>query len=396
MILEGQPLIDRRNNCLSIMVRMPIEDYLRLVVEVYGNRGNIEGQRAPLKTTTALKIRDRMVEDIKDGTVLPPLVLGAVVDHRYYTNLEEGGSFDTDEFVHVFSEDISLIDGMQRTTAILEALDKDEDVNQREVRVEFWISKDVHGLIYRMLILNTGQVPWDIVRQLDTVYKSLLNKIKHKVDGVAEVFIQSEESRRRTRAGQYQSKAVIELFLVFSSRRSEVDLKDKVAEDFAKLDMVEALSNDEFLDYFVSVFQFLIEFDSVFERVKAVELEGGGQRFSSGKQIFATFPALAGFVTAFSNYLFKEPGFAIDWGLAQEKMDDARTKLDSLLEKLKELDEEQLANFLQLDLLNTALSGRKVSQVGRHERDFFRRAFLTMISYADELDDMSPCWRAQG
>ncbi|MGQ7242798.1 hypothetical protein ACUN9V_04975 [Salinicola sp. V024] len=393
--VEPHPLVDERNKCISIMTVMSVDRYLSLVYDVYGNKGNIEGQRAPLKTTTASKIRGRMVQDIRDGTVLPPLVLGAVVDGDFYRKLVRGDGFSIEDFVQRFSSDISIIDGMQRTTALIEALEGDE-LTRREIRVEFWMSEDVHSLIYRMLILNTGQVPWDIVRQLDTVYKSLLNKIKEKVVNVSEIFVQSEESRRRTKAGQYQSKAVIELFLTFSSRRTEVDLKDRVAEDFAKLDMVEALSNDLFLDYFVKVFDYLAKFDTQFDRISDAFTDEGQLKFTSGRKVFAAFPALVGFVTAFSNFLFKGPGFAIDWDAAEEKMQDASDRLDQLLKAMSAMDENRLRDFLQLDLLNTALSNRKVSQVGRNERDFFRQAFASMIDNAYELTDMSPCWRAQG
>ena len=64
-------LYDKRVNCYSVMVEMPVSDFLELVEKSYENRGGIEGQRSALKTKTALTIRKRMVEDVKKGTVLP-------------------------------------------------------------------------------------------------------------------------------------------------------------------------------------------------------------------------------------------------------------------------------------------------------------------------------------
>ena len=52
----------------------------------------------------------------------------------------------------------------------LEALEEDELAAEREVREEFWVAEKVNSLIYRMLVLNTGQVPWETGRQLETVY----------------------------------------------------------------------------------------------------------------------------------------------------------------------------------------------------------------------------------
>ncbi len=71
----------------------------------------------------------------------------------------------------------SIIDGMQRTTALQEAKDSFGE-NQLNIRVEFWIADKLNSLIYRMLVLNTGQVPWEMARQLETIYSQLLKSIK--------------------------------------------------------------------------------------------------------------------------------------------------------------------------------------------------------------------------
>lgn len=38
---------------------------------------------------------------------------------------------------------------------------------------EFWLAKSVRALVYRMLVLNTGQVPWTLSRQLGVVFEPL-------------------------------------------------------------------------------------------------------------------------------------------------------------------------------------------------------------------------------
>ena len=71
-------LKDNRVNCYSVMTRGPIVDYLSMVESAYKNRGGLEGQREKLRTTSAIRIRKRMVEDIAAGAVLPPIVIGVV------------------------------------------------------------------------------------------------------------------------------------------------------------------------------------------------------------------------------------------------------------------------------------------------------------------------------
>ena len=53
---------------------MSTQDYLALVEQAYQNRGGIDFQREKLRTTSAIRIRRRMVADVVQGAVLPPVV----------------------------------------------------------------------------------------------------------------------------------------------------------------------------------------------------------------------------------------------------------------------------------------------------------------------------------
>lgn len=64
-------LYDQRGNCISIMLKVKFPAYNTLIECTYRNRGGIEGQRGALKSSTAIRIRKRMIDDIAKGTVLP-------------------------------------------------------------------------------------------------------------------------------------------------------------------------------------------------------------------------------------------------------------------------------------------------------------------------------------
>ena len=70
---------DRRTDCYSALGKMKVGEYLNLARGAHAQRGGISGQREVIKTTTAKRIRDRMVSDIRAGAVLPPVVIGVVV-----------------------------------------------------------------------------------------------------------------------------------------------------------------------------------------------------------------------------------------------------------------------------------------------------------------------------
>lgn len=256
-------LEDKNSNCLSILATVPLSDYFELVRHAYRDQqGGLEGQRAPITTKTGLKIRGRLVNDLRNGAVIPPIVVGAVCSLAVINSMRRARSSGAlISLLKKQSVDLSIIDGMQRTTALQEAgLDESEE----PIRVELWVSQKVESLIYRMLVLNTGQVPWDLKRQLDTLYRPILNQVMTEVPAAR--IIALDEPFRRSQAGEYRSTRIIELFLAFTSRSIDVYIKERVAEEFAKIDITEATAQSTFMPLFIEALKLLIQVDSAFDR----------------------------------------------------------------------------------------------------------------------------------
>lgn len=387
-------LQDERIDCLSILTKLKVETFLDIVHNAYEERGGIKGQRSPLKTKTALTIRKRLVSDLSDGAVIPPIVIGIHSPDSTTQELFQQAE-DTDSLLAIIrdlpGESISIIDGMQRTTAFLEASEEHPEIVGRDQRVEFWITDNLGSLIYRMLVLNTGQVPWEVARQLETVYSQLIKQIRTALSDDIEVFLRDDE-RRRSDAGQYQASVLIRLFLAFASRKMEFDLKDKVAEDFARIDTVEASSHTEFLDHFIETIRLLSLLDKQFSR-GAKGFAGKDVRVPDGKVLFQTFPALVGFVVSIAITIYDQPGFEVEWGDVSRKLGDITAAIEGLVARLERLTDQEVEQFLALDILNERLAIR-TGQVGRFERDIFFKAFNSLASNADRLKDMQPCWVA--
>ena len=384
-------LHDKRTNCLSSANTITIDAYLSLVTAVYENRGGIELQRAPLKTKTGLRIRKRMVGDITAGTILPPIVLGVTLSIKEFETVRK---IDTPEAMMEFlngldSNSVSIIDGMQRTTAIMEALKSSEDIKHNPLRIEIWFAKSINSLIYRMLVLNTGQVPWDIKRQLETIYQPILKEIEKKVDNID--ILKLDEGSRRVKSSQYQSSKLIEFFLAFSSRKIHVDLKEKVAEDFARMEAAEATANDYFLEHFILALKILSLLDDLFSECgKNLDIDG---KFKSGKDIFTSSPAGIGFMAAIAVFVYGRPGFSKD---KEEVLSRMKLFFDRSVKFIKRFDgksPEEIESFLDLFTLNEKLS-RRSGKVGEFEREFFFRAFSVIFESDNELESMEPCWAA--
>ena len=372
---------------------MDVSEYLTLVEEVYRDNGGIAGQRAPLKTKTGISIRRRMIDDIAAGAILPPIVLGAVVDSLVFAQAKACNS-NEDFYQLVRSIDkgsLSIIDGMQRTTALAAAVNSSEtNASSKVIRIDLWLASSIDSLVYRMLVLNTGQVPWDIKRQLETIYKQVLKLIAEQITDI-QVF-NIDEKERRSSAGQYRAARIVELFLAFTSRKPHIELKEKVAEDFARMEATEATANSAALPAFIETMKLLAELDRAFATTQADEnLTDVHSRFKEGRDIFTSAPASIGFSAAASQFLLGKPGYPLEFENLNQKLAQLRSNVSSVISNIEMApNKSEFIDYLTLNEKVSARSGR----IGEYEREFFFRAFAHMFANAEGLTTMTPCWSA--
>ena len=380
---------DKRSNCLSCMGITTIQDYIKYIEDIYKIKGGIEGQRDALRTSSAIKIRKRMVEDIVKGTVLPPVVLGLLLSHEDFIKINTAEP-NKDVILEILSnasdENISLIDGMQRTTAIIEAFKMSEDIANNDLRVEIWI---VENLMYRMLVLNTGQVPWTIRRQLEVVYGSLLKTIKNSVPEIEIYAI--DDSKYRTDGGQYQGESIIELFIVFGSRKEKVNIKERVAEEFTRLDFIESTDKSDLLSMFIRCLQIMYKVDKAFTRFESQNKTG---KFAEGKDLFKSQPARIGFMAALAIEIFGRPGNDRGEEAQLKILNRIENEVDDFIALVDKLTKEELEAFLALNILNECLNDHNPSKVGDFERTFFKEAFYALIQEHFNTQSMVLSWRA--
>ena len=385
-------LEDSRINCLSVMTSMLIREYLDMAKGAYLNRGGITGQREKLQTTSAIRIRKRMVDDIQQGAVLPPLVVGVVLPSNMFRKFRTATTpIRRDILKNVETDRLSIIDGMQRTTALFEAFSEKQPSPDRKIRVEFWVAEDTGSLIYRMLVLNTGQVPWNLRRQVEVVFRSLILELKSSIKTLE--VLETTQTRRRSKGGQFQADDLIELFLVFGARKEKIDIRERLADEFTRLDFMEAAAKDDFTKFYCKALTELVLLDMAFDRFRGPK--NGQGRFVSGKDLFASQPACVGFMTALALDIFGRPGVVRGESEQERKLRLNIAKLSSLRKKIDVLDDEALELFLCLKTLREALSRIKTSQsVGDSEREFFLKAFQVLLEEGANLESMEPCWRS--
>lgn len=257
------------------------------------------------------------------------------------------------------------------------------------IRVEFWVADDVGSLIYRMLVLNTGQVPWNLRRQVEVVFRSLVLDLKKNVSGLS---VLSEKSRR-VRGGQFQGDELVELYLVFGARKEKIDIKERLADEFTRLDFMEVADNDDFSGFFRGALQCLVDLDTVIDQKLDSDISEG--RFKVGKDLFSSQPACVGFITAIALEVFGRPGTSRGEDDQLRKMAQVKKNVAAVIRTLSNLDPQEAESFMRFQTLNEALpKSRTQSSIGDSEREYFLKAFQVLLEEGSRLESFEACWRA--
>ncbi len=383
-------LHDERSKCFSVMTSMTLSEYKDIASYSFYRGGNIEGQRDVIrKSAVASKIRKRMHDDFISGAVFPPVVLGLLLDDDLFSKLTNSESIEN-ALESINPENISIIDGMQRSNVYFTNYDCCKD---KTIRVEFWIAQKSVRLLYRMLVLNTGQVPWNTRRQVEVVFKNIASNITEQLIAAHPewknkiTLMGVDDNQRRTQAGKYQQSTVIEMYMGFNTRNSKVDVSEELANEFQRFDMMESIDKEENYSLFVRVLQYLISLDFAFS--EDTEMVDNGQ-FKEGKDIFSSVPACLGFVVSCAEYIMGKNPVERTTEQKQEKCNKLDNRIQEILLFLKEKESP-----LALNVLNDIIAGLSKARIGDEMRRTFKNAFSEMIKYEnlDELASFESFWR---
>lgn len=385
-------LQDRRTNGLSVSAITSIEEYI-LWYKDKGEANKLPEQRPVLNTRSANTIRKRLIQDLMEGAVIPPIVIGVSVEADY-------SSLNNDTVIDFINSNLNqgtVIDGMQRTAALLAAIEGNPEINNNPIRLDFWLSNDIFSLVYRMLVLNTGQTPWDIKRQMEVVYGPMLNEtVKHvknfsihrKYDGV-----------RRKRSGEYTASSVVELFLAFSTRKDNLNNNEKIADDFTRLDVTQLAGTSQASELFYDAIDMLCKFDLAISRFKEndedIQPEDKNNRFTEGMDLFTQNSAKIGFIVALAQAIMGRAGSTEKTVEEQKtKMGQIRSNFDAMIAKIEGMDDEALTAFLAFDVLREKIASLPPKNIGAHQRAFYRTGFGVLIESAFVVDSLEVAWQA--
>ncbi len=386
--------MDNRSQCISILTDMLLEEYKKLAYDSFSANGNFEGQRGVItKSAAAARIRKRMQDDFCRGTIFPQVVLGIQSSKNYMSDLEVGCEYNS---LEIFKNcTISIIDGMQRSNIYFKNYKGNE---KRKIRVEFWIADNSEKLLYRMLVLNTGQTPWNTRRQIEVIYGNLSKNIeeglyktypelKNKIDIYA-----IDDGKRRTQAGKYHKSSIIELYLGFNIRNVKINVSDELAEEYQRFDVMESIEEDDAFDVFICILGMMCKLDLAFSQYtkKCEEL---GQ-FAEGKDIFGSSTSCVGFVVASAEFIYGKISVKRSKEKVLKKLNSYKEQMSAIIDKVQQNVTEN-DEYLSLEVLNAKCAGLPKTRIGDEMRIMFKDAFMSMLKYEDidEISSLGDFWR---
>jgi hypothetical protein len=212
------------------------------------------------------------------------------------------------------------------------------------------------------------------------------------------------QKERRWKGGEFSADSLIEAYIAFGLRRTEVDTQESLADEFSRLDMAEALMSKKYDKYFYPVVQIMVDLDLAFSRFDPVaenempipdgEKSKNRREYIRGRNIFDTQPSRIGFIVACAIFILGRIGMDRSEQDSECRLNDIQSSFSKLREKLNYLSQEDLGRFLSLDTLAEKTSKRPTSAVGRWERSFFESAFKVLLEEGFGVPSLETCWRS--
>jgi hypothetical protein len=262
MLKIASKIYDGRINATNVLTEISVEEYLSVAKQVVTKN---EFQRKKVKRTST--VYSLLRKDLKMHCTMPPIVLAVAVQGNESIRLE---NVDEAYINDIFNADrIIILDGLQRTYNLIEALQELENAGDAnayknflllKLRVEFYIGINRISILYRMLTLNTGQTPMSLRHQIEILYSDYL---KQSINGI--VFYRQVEEMQIKRIGEYYFDDVVSGFNSYLSRdESGIDRLD-ILDNVSNLEKLAEENNqsDVFTQYISSYNRLALKFENL-------------------------------------------------------------------------------------------------------------------------------------
>lgn len=360
---------DCRTNTNVVYAEIKISDYLDLVGNDF-DRFEIQRKRQDPKKYSRLK------EDIKKGALLPAITL-AINPSKVGDFLSDVEGKKSSDLISklIKSPDLYILDGLQRSYIIKDLVDEGVVFNENQkLLIEIWFEAKIEHLIYRLIVLNSGQKPMSMRHQVELLFTTLKTEIEEEIPNL-NIYIE-KDGQIRSQAMKFSFDRIVNAYYSFLTKSPEIKRDNLIVKKLNEDDILS--SNEEELNanynYFIGYLKKYCALDLNMYKIHSSSAETTGF-----KNWLADENTLKGFFAAVGRYSSDE-----------KKTERVNNAIDKLITEAKNgtKDPMHLNVFYEL---KTGIDSKKYN-VGNETRrlimDGFREFFI------DEGDTtFDECWK---
>ncbi len=229
---------DFRTDTNILYAQISISEYLELVGKDF-DRFEIQRKREKHKGYNRLK------KDIEKGTLIPTITLAIEPSsvNQFEPLLEIKDSAKIIEMLVSLTDKIYILDGLQRTYIINDINSKITFNERQMLLLEIWFEEDIKHLIYRLIVLNSGQKPMSMRHQIELLFITMRETLIQQIDGL--ILLEEKNEESRIKAKQFPFERLVTAYKSYLTKSPEVDKDNIVAERMIESDMLD--SDEEFL-----------------------------------------------------------------------------------------------------------------------------------------------------
>lgn len=225
---------DYRTNTHVLYCQISITEYFDFVGENY-NKFELQRKKETHKGYKRLK------EDLKSGALIPGITL-AVEPSKAELIIPIVESNDKSQIIAAIiglRDNIYILDGLQRSHKIKELIDSGTKfILEQKLLLEIWIEPDISNLVYRLIVLNSGQKPMSMRHQIELLFTTMRITLMKDINGL-EILVENEEDKRST-ALQFPFERLVTAYYSFLTKSPEVDKSSIVSQKLVEEKIMDA------------------------------------------------------------------------------------------------------------------------------------------------------------
>lgn len=230
---------DFRTNTSILYAQIKINEYLDLVGKEF-DRFDIQRKKEKHKGYLRLK------KDIESGTLIPTITLAVEPSSvaSFEQLLSEKNKVRIVQELIKITDKIYILDGLQRTYIINELTQNGTSFNEEQtLLLEIWFEEDIKNLIYRLIVLNSGQKPMSMRHQIELLFITMRETLTKDIDGLK--VLEEKNETNRALSKEFPFERLVTAYKSFLTKSPEADKDNIVAERMKEAEMLE--SDEQFL-----------------------------------------------------------------------------------------------------------------------------------------------------